>query len=255
MWAELIDACESFQTLTGSSATTNDIVKYYLSDSLLQLPADKHYYDLIQSAVFDGKEETNAGYVTAMTKAHLKDGAVDHALKFFESQVAKLRDVKAKREDVLVALFDSAYAEVNAADANITFDEFKNRYLDILTLSNDLVRESYAVNLMSRVIKDKDFAEIDTLFQLSLVVKQENSLLEQIPAHLVNGAEDLSDEAQSYLNEKQLNDLKDLRDRKEVLRSKLNEKDVQELTEYLEYTKKKKLNLLDEVGDVTADKI
>lgn len=45
--------------------------------------------------MFDGKEETSAGYVTAMTKAHLKDGAVDHALKFFQSEVAKLRDVKA----------------------------------------------------------------------------------------------------------------------------------------------------------------
>lgn len=107
-----------------------------------------------------------------MTKAHLKDGSVDHALKFFESQVAKLRDIKVKREDVLVALFDSAYAEVNQADANISFDEFKSRYLDILTLSNDLVRESYAVNTMSRVLKDKNYDEIDTLFQLSLVVKQ-----------------------------------------------------------------------------------
>ncbi len=55
MWAELIDACENFSTLTGSSNTSNDIVRYYLSDTLLQLPADKHYYDLIQSAVFDGK--------------------------------------------------------------------------------------------------------------------------------------------------------------------------------------------------------
>lgn len=56
-----------------------------MSDTLLQLPADKHYYELVQSAVFDGQEEASAAYVTAMTKAHLKDGSVDHALKFFES--------------------------------------------------------------------------------------------------------------------------------------------------------------------------
>ena len=85
MWAELIDACESFPALTGSSSKSNEIVKYYLSDTLLQLPADKHYYELVQSAVFDGKDEASAAYVTAMTKAHLKDGSVDHALKFFES--------------------------------------------------------------------------------------------------------------------------------------------------------------------------
>ena len=124
-----------------------------------------------------------------MTKAHMKDGAVDHALKFFESEVAKLRDVKAKREDMLVALFDSAYAEVNAADANITYDEFKNRYLDIITLSTDLVRESYAVGVFQRVLKDKHFDEIETLFQLSLVAKQENAILANIPSYMIAGTE------------------------------------------------------------------
>ena len=47
MWAELIDACESYTALTGQESENNDIVSYYLSDTLLQLPADKHYYDLI----------------------------------------------------------------------------------------------------------------------------------------------------------------------------------------------------------------
>jgi len=166
--------------------------------------------------VFEGKEEVSAGYVTAMTKAHLKDGSVDHALKFFESEVAKLRDIKSKREDVLVALFDSAYAEVNAADANISFGEFKNRYLDVLSLSNDLVRESYAVKTLSRVVHDKDYNEIDTLFQYSLVTKQENEILALVPAHLVSGTGDqeLSEEAMSHLNEGQLTDLKELRERK-----------------------------------------
>jgi hypothetical protein len=193
-----------------------------------------------------------------MTKAHLKDGSVDHALKFFESQVAKLRDIKVKREDVLVALFDSAYAEVNQADANISFDEFKNRYLDILTLSNDLLRESYAVNTMQRVLKDKQYDEIDTLFQLSLVVKQQNLILSQIPGHLISGTDHqsgLSDVALSFLNEKKLTDLKDLNDRQAVLKSRLHERDVQQLTEYLNYTKEKKIALLDELEDTTADKI
>lgn len=90
-----------------------------------------------------------------MTKAHLKDGAVDHALKFFETEVAKLRDVKSKREEMLVAMFDSAYTEVNSADANITYTEFKNRYLDLINLSTDLVRESYAVNTLQRIIQNK----------------------------------------------------------------------------------------------------
>ena len=47
MWAEVIDACESFSALTGTSSDNNDIVNYYLSDTLLQLPSEKHYFELI----------------------------------------------------------------------------------------------------------------------------------------------------------------------------------------------------------------
>jgi hypothetical protein len=154
-----------------------------------------------------------------MTKAHFKDGAVDHALKFFSAEISKLRDVKDQREEMLVALFDSAYSEVNAADANITYDEFKNRYLDIITLSTDLVRESYAVGVFQRVLKDKHFDEIETLFQLSLVAKQENAIFANIPAHLISGNDrnEFSEEAQGFLNEKQMVDLNDLKQRRDVL--------------------------------------
>jgi hypothetical protein len=48
------------------------------------MPSSEHYYEMIKKAVYNGKEQTDAGYITAMTKAHLKDGAVDHAMRFFE---------------------------------------------------------------------------------------------------------------------------------------------------------------------------
>ena len=86
MWPELIDICENFQKLTGTTANdaqSNEIKNYYLSDTLLQMPTDLHYYELINKAIYDQKEQTSAGYITAMTKAHLKDGAIDHGLKFF----------------------------------------------------------------------------------------------------------------------------------------------------------------------------
>jgi hypothetical protein len=44
-----------------------------------------------------------------MTKAYLKDGNVDHALKFFEEGIQKLRDTKNVREDFLVSIYDSVY--------------------------------------------------------------------------------------------------------------------------------------------------
>jgi len=77
----------------------------------------------------------NAGYITNMTKAHLKDGAIDHAIKFFNEEVQSVTEIKRKREDVLIALFDSVYGDVEAADAQISYDEFKKRYLDTILLS------------------------------------------------------------------------------------------------------------------------
>ena len=58
------------------------------------MPSSEHYYELIKKAVYEGKETNGAGYLTAMTKAHLKDGAIDHGIKFFSAEVAKLREVR-----------------------------------------------------------------------------------------------------------------------------------------------------------------
>lgn len=118
MWPEIVDLCENFETLTGGSDST-EIKSYYLSDTLLQIPSSTHYYELVKKAVFDDKEPSNAGYVTAMTKAHFKDGSIDHALRFFEKEVQKLKEVKSKKEDLLVALFDSVY---NTKHESMTYE-------------------------------------------------------------------------------------------------------------------------------------
>ncbi len=46
-----------------------------------------------------------------MTKALFKDGSAQNAVTFFVQGVEKMRELKAKREDLLVSLFDAAYAE------------------------------------------------------------------------------------------------------------------------------------------------
>lgn len=108
MWPEIVDLCENFETMTGCSDST-EIKNYYLSDTLLQIPSNSHYYELVKKAVFNDKEQPNAGYVTAMTKAYFKDGSIDHALRFFQKEVKNLKNVKSKKEDLLIALFDSVY--------------------------------------------------------------------------------------------------------------------------------------------------
>lgn len=145
MWPEIIDACENYTNLTGASAES-EIRSYFLAESLLSMPSKEHYHELVSKAVYDGKELSgNAGYITNMTKAHLKDGAIDHAIKYFTEEVNKVSDIKKKREDILIALFDSVYGEVQAAEANLSYEEYKKKYLDTILLSQNLLRESYAV--------------------------------------------------------------------------------------------------------------
>lgn len=81
----------------------------------------------------------------------------------------------------MVTLFDTVYGEVSTAEASLPYEDFKSKYLDSIALSDNLIKESFAVDQLRRVIKDMDYDEIDTLFQLSLVQKQENSILQSLP--------------------------------------------------------------------------
>jgi hypothetical protein len=77
MIPEAIDLCENYPV------KNSEIRNFYMSDALLQLTeVDNHYHELVDSAVYQGNTE-GAAFVSSMTKAHLKDGSVDHALKFF----------------------------------------------------------------------------------------------------------------------------------------------------------------------------
>jgi len=83
---------------------------------------------MVKEAVFNGQEkETDPSYITAMTKAHFKDGVVSNALSFFSDKVAKIREMKEEREKMLVDIFDAAF---NGED--LTYEEFKQRYLQVL---------------------------------------------------------------------------------------------------------------------------
>lgn len=44
-----------------------------------------------------------------MTKAYMKDGSIEHGLKFFENKITGLKELKQMREDFLISLFDSTY--------------------------------------------------------------------------------------------------------------------------------------------------
>lgn len=77
--------------------------------------------------MYQGQEELTPGYITAMTKAHFLDGAISHGIKFFAEKVQSLADVRKKREDYLVSMFDTAFGEYNANE--LSYGDFKKKYL------------------------------------------------------------------------------------------------------------------------------
>ena len=95
-----------------------------------------------------------------------------------------MQDVKRKREDFMVSLFDAVYGEQTKKNKEVTMDEFKEKYVEMMEVSNRCVKESFAVNQLRNIIENKDYDDIETLFQLYLAQKEETQLLTQ---HLPQG--------------------------------------------------------------------
>jgi hypothetical protein len=87
--------------------------------------------------------------------------------------------VKEQREKVLVSVFDNVYGDKQTQ--KLTYEEFKAKYLDSILLGNRLVKESYVVSTLQALIAEKDYDQIDTLFQLYSVHKEEMTMLNKIP--------------------------------------------------------------------------
>lgn len=96
MVPEAVDLCANFGKIVKvAQGKSSEIRDYHMSDALLQAELGKdssgnnqHYYSLIDQAVFeDSSSKDSAAYLVSMTKAYLKDGNVDHALKFFEAGI------------------------------------------------------------------------------------------------------------------------------------------------------------------------
>ena len=66
----------------------------------------------------------------------MKDGAVKQGLEWFEKKVGELREAKKKKEDFIVALWDAAYANDSSDKKDLSYEEFKEKYLQMMELSN-----------------------------------------------------------------------------------------------------------------------
>lgn len=155
MAPESIDLCQNYHTMvkgysSQEDAKLSDIRNYYLSDSLLAFPqpgAGQTYHELLQQGVFQDQGHGHA-YLTAMTKAHFKDGSVDYALKFFQDGIAAQVKQKEDQEDYLVNLFNSTFGIDDSQNlaGDMDLESFREKYLQLINVREKLKKETKAVH-------------------------------------------------------------------------------------------------------------
>lgn len=177
--AETIDLCDNFHLVvrgfeSEEAASRSDIRSYYLSECLLSHPdVQGGTYNLIQKAVFADRKD-GASYVSSMVKAHLKDGSIDHALKFFEEQIQKRRVIKENEEKELLQLFNSTFG---SSSSQIDLNEFKDKYLEIMMVREQTRKELHAVARLEKILHNCDMNELDALFLLQIIISEEKQLI------------------------------------------------------------------------------
>ena len=135
MTAEAIDLCHNYHKLvkgydSEEEANKSEIRNYHFSSNLLGLglKGGNNYHTVLEQSVFENTPKDNSlAYLTSMTKAYLKDGSKDYALTFFHEGIEKRRASKKERDDFLVNLFDSTFA-----NKKLTQAQFKKRYYQMM---------------------------------------------------------------------------------------------------------------------------
>ena len=160
-----------------------------MSDSLLDMPLANqeaseigNYYALLEKAVFhnnqgEGESESSA-YLTSMTKAFMKDGNIDHALKFFEDGFQKRVKQRMAQDEFLVKLYDTTLGI--EGDQKLDLNAFKTRYYKLMLVRERMKKEIKAVHMLEELLDRCDPEEIDNIFLLQIVLKEEKGLLQHL---------------------------------------------------------------------------
>ena len=64
---------------------------------------------------------------------------------------------------------------MDSAD-NLSLEQFKEKYLASQSLAKRLLKETYLADKMKRLLFEKDFDDIDRIFKLYTVMKQEREI-------------------------------------------------------------------------------
>ena len=109
-----------------------------------------------------------------MTKAYLKDGNVDHALKYFEEGLQRRRQISQDQDDALVKMFDATFGLDAQSDRDVFSQQaFAARFYHLMAARQKLKREARLVQMLDSILERCDAREIDHVFSLQAVLREE----------------------------------------------------------------------------------
>lgn len=76
-----------------------------------------------------------------------------------------------QHDDYLVSLFDATFGADSKGPASM--EEFKNKYLSMMLVRNQTIKELKAISTLESILERCDDQEIENVFLLQLVTKEE----------------------------------------------------------------------------------
>lgn len=69
----------------------------------------------------------------------------------------------------MVSLYDAAFSKLE----DVSIEEFEEKYYQAVLVAGKMASEAYAVNQLKKVIAGKKFHEIELIFNLYAVIREE----------------------------------------------------------------------------------
>lgn len=118
-----------------------------------------------------------------MTKAYLKDGNVDHAIKFFNEGLEKRRQIKEKQDDIFIKMFNSTFDLDHQSDcSSITLQDFTSKLYNLVAARQRMKREASLIKMLEDILNRCEPTEIDNVFNYQAVLREERLILLSLSA-------------------------------------------------------------------------
>lgn len=102
------------------------------------------------------------------------DNGPEAAYTYFTDEFSKFEDKANQKKAFLVSLYDKMMPQ---SEAGVSEEEFKEKYFQSSQLAAKFAKEAFVVNQMEQMLSNKDFDQIDNLFNLYTVMREERQLL------------------------------------------------------------------------------